>query len=80
MSLVDRTRDGSSASAARNLIAAVHRARGLQPAMLRMIRDRWAASAVADVRETRSCSRPSSPSRTYRSWSACWETRVRTCV
>ena len=51
LSLAERVHDGSSATAARHLIAAVHRARGLQPSMLRMIRDRWAASVVSDARE-----------------------------
>jgi hypothetical protein len=51
LSLAERVLDGSTASAARNLISAVHRSRGLQPGMLRMIRDRWATSPVADVRE-----------------------------
>jgi hypothetical protein len=51
MSLAERAHNGSSATAARHLISAVHRARGLQPTLLRMVRDHWAVSPVADVRE-----------------------------
>jgi hypothetical protein len=51
LGLAERAHDGSSATAARHMISAVHRARGLQPSLLRMIRDRWASAPVADVRE-----------------------------
>jgi hypothetical protein len=52
LSLIERVRSGERAQEAVRLIEAVHASRGLAPELLRMVRDRWASSAVAAVRET----------------------------
>lgn len=49
--LVDRVRNGTDARAAHRLVEAVHRARDVSSDLLRAIRDRFATSRLAEVRE-----------------------------
>jgi len=51
LGLVERARSGREAEEAVRLIEAVHAARGLDAGLLRGVRDRWARSPVAGIRE-----------------------------
>lgn len=52
LALVERVYDESEAHRLGRLIASVHEARGVDPSILRAIRDRWSASPLVALRET----------------------------
>lgn len=51
LGLVERVRTGRDAEEAVRLIEAVHAARGIEPGLLRGVRDRWGRSPTTGIRE-----------------------------